>query len=666
MSSLTNLFVEAPHMDVTGVKKLSENPDAWGEEITSLFRSQHPEVESAYLSINFTHKEDETGTAVGSLVVTEPTSRQQAYIPVIINNYRMYPLDIIIMPSGGKLIPTLLTAETLQTALFNSEFGMHLERPEDYMNYLYSSTDALGGIHGAYGMPVKHAHLLPMALSKTAADELEAFRQNILNNKTYLRNFEKNGSLQTLKRILSTPAYMKKTASMPAPAVYYAKNRDNTLLDLVTVGENSYNPLKEEVDASGFCDRASRFSNVKEHIHDLLSQGETIVEVPGRQVADGVTLTQIDQAAHDGKDLDRFAAVALRTKGGIFVNGVLFPRVIDFKMNFVPMKIFVSHDHSSIDTKFTGEFVDKEPEVPTKDPETGDFGCFVFFKNGKAIPIQPVEIISKSGEYVTCRTLQGDKLRVAYNRIDYGPTPNMGSDEKAVGRPDVFKIFKIFQRKDGTYVLPDEFKFVPLNNLTEMSENYDFSKHASIVDAFPVRVQSTGGGYFSVRGKGSEKVAAACGFDPSMLTRTQAAFILCGLGCQLQKTADVLRGAEIHNAIHVSGLLEKPLEAPRPVRKYASALPKLATDMFKEASFFDQVDVVDSLLSLNFINESNLEEFIQKVPELEEMNSSLAKMTLAARLGVREIPQDAAASAMRKIEAVIQGLKKLQVGGGQQ
>jgi hypothetical protein len=81
--------------------------------------------------------------------------------------------------------------------------------------------------------------------------------------------------------------------------------------------------------------------------------------------------------------------------------------------------------------------------------------------------------------------------------------------------------------------------------------------------------------------------------------------------------------------------------------------------MYKEASFFDDTQIVDNILSLNFINSDNAALYAAQIPQLETTSQTLAQLVLASRLGMGAIPEAAASTAMHKLVEVIAGLKSM-------
>ena len=108
-------------------------------------------------------------------------------------------------------------------------------------------------------------------------------------------------------------------------------------------------------------------------------------------------------------------------------------------------------------------------------------------------------------------------------------------------------------------------------------------------------------------------------------------------------------------------------------RPLANILVKKAKDikvnLVKEAAYMVSAQTVDALLSLNFVTPDNLSKFVSKIPAFKAVVSHLASCLLAARIGVKEIPEQAASTAMHRLLDVISGLESIKasqsLGAGQ-
>ena len=179
----------------------------------------------------------------------------------------------------------------------------------------------------------------------------------------------------------------------------------------------------------------------------------------------------------------------------------------------------------------------------------------------------------------------------------------------------------------------------------------------------PVCLLPTGHGRFSI--KGLDKYANEMGWRRDNLEQWQAKFLLASVGMDPTIMPGLFKGAQAVGRATIHGLKQPPLKS----EKIAGALPearrlikiakKLKSNLIKEASFMDNSQTVDALLSLNFINPDNIQKFIAKVPSLKSAISNLASLLMASRLGIKEIPEQAVSTSMNRLVEVVDGLESL-------
>lgn len=79
---------------------------------------------------------------------------------------------------------------------------------------------------------------------------------------------------------------------------------------------------------------------------------------------------------------------------------------------------------------------------------------------------------------------------------------------------------------------------------------------------------------------------------------------------------------------------------------------------FKLAAALTDPDAVDAVLSLGYINEANISEFIEAIPQFEEVISKLSKLLLSIRLGLKGDEYNTR-TAMNELQRVTDTLKNL-------
>jgi hypothetical protein len=199
--------------------------------------------------------------------------------------------------------------------------------------------------------------------------------------------------------------------------------------------------------------------------------------------------------------------------------------------------------------------------------------------------------------------------------------------------------------------------------VTNSAHSYAVKTAADTKTDWPVKVMATGFGQYAI--KGVEKYAKAAGWDSTMLQGHQAKFLLAALGCPMDKIASAfsqanrLGSCELHNLKRVPTVQEKIASFRPQAQKLTKMAAEIKRNLFKEASYVDNSQTVDALLSLNFVTPDNITKFVGKIPHFKATISNLASALLASRIGIKEIPENACAVAMQRLIEVVDGLERL-------
>jgi hypothetical protein len=87
----------------------------------------------------------------------------------------------------------------------------------------------------------------------------------------------------------------------------------------------------------------------------------------------------------------------------------------------------------------------------------------------------------------------------------------------------------------------------------------------------------------------------------------------------------------------------------------------LRKDLVKEASVISDPNTVDAVLSLNFINEESLGNYIENIDEMRKVVCELSKLLVASRLGLSDIDETATKNSITGLEDVIKGLDNIKM-----
>ncbi len=216
----------------------------------------------------------------------------------------------------------------------------------------------------------------------------------------------------------------------------------------------------------------------------------------------------------------------------------------------------------------------------------------------------------------------------------------------------------------GRLVVPAEYQWSSLSQATatalESSEGAAEAKEAAAVQSSIVVIRGGGPDCFSVDGPPVHALPAA---DRTFLDAPRAHFLLAALG---------LGDSARHAALEASAPGKKPVPVPAPAKvslpkktKTQTApaptekVAKLRAFLLKEATVIPDQTAVDTVLSLGFLNDENIFELVGHLPELDEAIEKLCELLLAARIGLKQIPEAALERAIRSTEPVRDALRLL-------
>jgi hypothetical protein len=155
-------------------------------------------------------------------------------------------------------------------------------------------------------------------------------------------------------------------------------------------------------------------------------------------------------------------------------------------------------------------------------------------------------------------------------------------------------------------------------------------------------------------------------FDFNSLARHEAEFLLGYWGLGREKVAEVLDKVKDHIRLEVHhlrfpkvGYTEKT--ASPKVQAFVDSVRSPIVELLKCAASIDDAQAADAVLSLGFVNNENIVRFASAKPMLEEVSQMLAKLLLASRLGMEDIPEENVRAALGHIQKILSGLERLQM-----
>ncbi len=696
---------------------LPEDPNSWPQEILQELYKQVPYISDFEPHVTMDRVDAEKVYGLVHVEVSPQTEAQMGTpedqlqtagirsirIPVVIKNGKLCPFDILIT-EDSKMLP--LTETRLRQSIFRPQaFDVTARTPGDmsmigqlYPPYRQNYGFGGGGTSMSVGMG-KEGSALEQFLTKEADAMDDYMAANVKHDrlgKKYkigeakpgmLDDFIKNAAAKmvkkgsVLKAILSTinEGDYSKFASSLTPTDIQAAIRCNraamseSLSTLSTYDstrgkyasaianfirpdviqtkrvEDGYTvksanhrfwePVEEKIDRRELVQRFGEKVALATDTEGAVTMTEGAVPPPPEE-APGPKPEPITQTG--------FYKV-LDVNGGEHL-GYVIAGLIDTNGAELPLSLFTNGSKAAVQTDIVGLPAGDAFDLPNK-PVAQGAG---FFYTGERTQIKATIPFALNGgsygspdgmEVYVGETFDGRKVEVSQQ-------PNI----------------QTLVEQDGRVLVPDSWKWCPLeasDALDLVSTEEEEPKMASAQRAVASVMVRCDGHTFSINGPALSKLAAS---DKNFLDLEGVMFLLAGLGVDqgygVKKLGQAFAQREPIQ-VKIGRALQLADDCRNEAVKTAEAmnLPNLRRDLVKEALFIPDPIAVDTVLSLGFINPENLMTFISYLPVLEESQTRMCELLLAARLGLEAVSETALERAVRSTEEVLEGLKVLAFQG---
>lgn len=692
---------------------LSDNPESWQREVASEIYKQVPFIGDYAVNVVIERVSPERGYGFGSAEVTAksdaPTEEQitlpKIKIPLLIRDRQLLPMDVFI--EGDKVYP--LTESRLHEHLFRTAtFETSTRDPQDKgmvsdlyppmrTNYGNNMMSSDGGTMAKFAADAfvesLNAPEAPTKKNKTIKDfsREDPIEKTDGDPTAYMRQLKREGGAQKFASKGPLLDAISSTVSQAEVNSFISHVTDDQQLKIAAhknptfkkalfkiaafknigiekTAEALVNGIKPTVIqltklASG--DWNMKWANIGAYktAEATIDQGQA-ASMAGDEVeekAPGGTITlSTNLAKKTTLDSEKIELVkefgcwkVWNSEGNAEMYGWVFP-TIDLDMQPLDLFVFVEMQGQtySVQSEIAGvrlhEGLDSLDALRNKNAQiTGD-GVFLTSGNSP-IAIGPFTIsngaqVGGQQEY-HAETAWGEQIVLL---------PTDGINE-------------IQAITENTYAIPTGLSWIPLPTqpILLVDDPLDVKGLGEAQQApGTANVGSTGHDEFNIDGPPVDKLASA---DKHFIKRAEAEFLLVGMGAHPAYAADILDCASAGEKVKVAGLLPiTPLSHVhgQMVKKAGIVLKNfpyhLRRNLVKEAAALEDTETADKILAMNFINPENISTFASYLPELDDASSKLAEMLIAARLGLKQVPEGAVESAMRNLEEVIDGVKLLQ------
>lgn len=713
---MENLFIESSlTFEKLGSEvTLPEDPNTWPNEILQELFKQVPYIADFEPHVVMDRVDAERGYAFGHIEVINKTEMQrgvnpsdmasagirQARVPVIVKDRKLQPFDVVVTEES-KILP--LTEARLRQAVFRPQaFDVTSRTPGDtsmigqlYPPYRQNYGFGGGGATMSVGMgkqgsaekvaaPQFLLHLIYQGdASKAREGKAALVKQfgkdhvDIASHDEYIKSYgskEKKASL--LEAILPTINEEDYTRTVEKLSHYSADLLQNSHFVAKALDTLSkYTPEDRMKTASAL------FSRIKptvvqvsksddgytvkaashlmwlpiDYVHDrgqlIRAFGEKIALAADMNgavtMADGASQGEhADMPEADKPELIKdFGLYKVQDEKGRELVGYVIPNLIDVDGKSLPISLFTNGSQSALQGEIVGIHAGEGNALPEGHPR--GHGCFyLVLPNGKAQATVPM-------------TLQGS-LEEEGSVVISGET-FAGTPVEVSIQPNI----QMLQAVDGRLLVPENMRWLPLDDAEEVvltSDPEQAQKTAGMhLPPVTVTIRSAGMDSFSFSGLPLEKLAYE---EKNFLNFNESTFLLAGFGLQPQYAMNKLAQAHVVQA-PLDVQIGRGIKLARDMRWDSlnaaagtlAKIPDFRVDLVKEAAVIPDPVAVDTILSLGFVNPENVTTFIGYLPVIDEAQSKMCELLIAARLGQRDINVGALEKAIRSTEEVIDGLK---------
>jgi hypothetical protein len=651
----TNLFIDSQEVGDSSTIQLSHNIEEWPEQIITALKERLGSLEGFATIVKFKKEDPEMGTATGSIAISN--EKNQCHVPVIIQEFKMFPLDMFL--GSGKLLP--LTPDYFAITMTNNDpLGKLTEFPTYSAVGRFDDGNIWSALYppslGRYAFASDKYPMLTEIIDNLSSEHIKEFKEKIANDNGIAIRFQKSNHVDLIQKLANAKpvnmnAFSQSVENLVDRNIFVLKKDGPNKYTLLSNSDKVFSPQVVNISKEEACSLVVKATNdVDDFMNDVDQNGEKIL-----YMSQPITTVHIDTGYHDNVEVAKeFGIYKVKKKNGVSVEGFYIPAVINYDMSVLPYKMFLGKTNSVIQESIAGVRVtNSNYRLDFCDPKIGQTGTFVYLQDGgKALATAPVNIVSmvdRGGKiYIKAMDLLGSQIKLALDKFMDGDT--------------------IFKMDDGYYRIPYKMKWVSMEGFDEISNNpadYAVKTASEQRSVNPIEIHQNGC-FYNLKGLGkyaSEMKTA--NIDLGHLSKSELMLTLASIGTPANIVADVLTKCAsyektvLHGTIRPLTLSEKTAELKKLLVSCEKVAGKFKSDLIKAASFVDSAHTVDSLLSLNFASPENTTKFVGKIPRFKAAISDLLNCLMASRIGIKQIPEQATSSAVLRLIEVVNGLEEL-------
>jgi len=664
-----DLFIPEPTLEFEQPKvaatRLDEDPSMWPKQILQELFRQLPESAEYVPRVMMTEVNDEQGYGYGAVIITSATdsamtvsegsgqATKRVLVPILVKQNMLQPLDLLMV--GRKMLP--LTGSRLRQALFRpSTFSMITQDWGDQSLYdmFYppgrSDNDVGSGTGGGSGVirgpGAKFSSvqsILDVVGCTISKPDLEDLAEKLAADPGLGRQLAKN---EAFRNSIAKLAQFEDAAYTTADGLFQ-KIAESRPVHVAQFGFDGTQYWVKKASRDFYFRQAPEYLTRRELLKLAGEEVATKVDMDGTVTVAEPTQDNapMELEASQWEVVSRSGIYKVKSEGGKEMMGWVIPDLLGFDGVRLPLAVFTNGVIAVVQDAIAGSHISEGINLP--DDEPGGTGLFyVAVPGGGVVATVPVSVEAASDNMdgstsYHAKTMLGDEIEV---KLVDGLKSMVPGDVVAM-LPGTAKFMKLDQELQ-----------IPL-----VSSPEGVTKTAADVAEASVRVWSDGLRW-GTRYNNLPKLAA---HFPTEHDRDSVVFTLCVAGlnaAEANKVASRAAAGATQTCQAVQDIRpSRDLMIPSMEKgaEMAAMTRSLRRDLVKEASMLPDVQTIDTILSLGFINPENVRVYLGYLPYLEQALSQVCELTLGARLGLTEIPEFAAARATRSLNEVCEGLNAL-------
>ena len=629
----------APMVSST-IKNRVEGPaETWPEDITTALFSEHPYLSEYEPEIEEVRVDPEEGYMLGYAIIGDDDDageqeKNEIKIPIFVRDWDILPFATF--AKDDEIFP--LTEERIREAMLSQAAVDAVPAGDPDVQDMLQEQDLQPPDHmNHYGN-----RYISTKLSSIRESDIMAMIKEARKSPFAARFIKKMVGAEKKRRRRDRQSIMKTSSELGG-------HHDTFLIEPSVGHRYSVRSM------SAALRKEAAKSATRKEISILPSEIVKQANVDGYAVVGGPGPVLDTDVFAEAQEVDKTGEWMVKTNVGETLVGYVITRVLDFTGITLPMKIFFNGKNAAAQEEIAGKWVG-EFDLPA--PDIKPSGECVF------LCTDPVKMD------VMCTTpfvVQGEA------QTNYGPgwaVETYLGDRVTIVRCDVIKPTEI---EEDVFLVPASYSLKciapPEGRVDLVATPGEFEAFHAMGSKEAARLLGDGSGSYSLVGSG---------FNDQFIDTKEAHFKLAAVGApdpkRLLKKADVLGTVILYGDIQeditedvygeYGNLTKHAEEVCATLKGDPALLVRTAEALFYEMAKHGEVrsETIDSILSLGFVNPENTRNYVEAESDLEDAQKTLASLVVASQMGYSELPMNDAIGAMKSMEKVLEGVRKLKTG----